>query len=147
MIKISLCEFVDEVMARKSISIDDVHRLNDDVMADGVMTREEADVLIALDRVVPNQCEQWGDTLAALLVDFVVWGARPTGMVRSEDAEWLATSLGAGGGPTKNALRIAFEIVREAHQVDEVLLSFIMRGLDGGNWRSMAPAELRAVAA
>lgn len=147
MIKISLCEFVDEVMARKSISIDDVHRLNDDVMADGVMTREEADVLIALDRVVTNQCEQWGDTLAALLVDFVVWGARPTGMVRSEDAEWLATSLGAGGGPTKNALRIAFEIVREAHQVDEVLLSFIMRGLDGGNWRSMAPAELRAVAA
>lgn len=147
MIKINLCEFVDEVMARKSISIDDVHRLNDDVMADGVMTREEADVLIALDRVVTNQCEQWGDTLAALLVDFVVWGARPTGMVRSEDAEWLATSLGAGGGPTKNALRIAFEIVREAHQVDEVLLSFIMRGLDGGNWRSMAPAELRAVAA
>ncbi|MDJ1157255.1 hypothetical protein QNA08_03250 [Chelatococcus sp. SYSU_G07232] len=147
MIKKSLREFADDVIDRRSISIVDVRMLNQDVMPDGIASREEADVLIALDRRIGEQCEEWGDALVALLVDFVVWGARPTGVVRSEDAHWLATSLGAGGGPTKTALRAAFEIVREAQQVDEALLAFVMNGLRSGTWRSVVPFEPRRRAA
>jgi len=120
--------FVDEILDRQCITAKDVAHIQRDILPDGITCREEADVLIALDRAVKHQDASFADCLVAMLVDFVVWGERPTGIVRGEDAHWLVTSLGAGGGPTVNALRVGMEIVREAQQVDEVLLAFLLRG-------------------
>jgi hypothetical protein len=126
MIKAQLRDFMESVVDRKMISDDDVAHLRRTVLEDGVTCREEAEALVALDRSLPSQ-ESWGDALTQLLVDFVVWGARPTGYVTAEDARWLASLLDAGG-PTDNAMRAAYAIVDEAQQVDEALLTFILRG-------------------
>jgi hypothetical protein len=57
----------------------------------------------------------------------VVWTSRPTGVVNRDLAQWLMTTLTVGEGPTSNAMRIAFEVVREAERCDEELISFAMR--------------------
>jgi hypothetical protein len=57
------------------------------------------------------------------VVDFAVWGARPTGYVDQDTARWLVATLSCGEGPSAAASRIAFEIVKEAEQVDEALLA------------------------
>ena len=124
MIGHELREFVDRVMDKRAIDDEDVKLLQRETLRDSVMTRNVVDVLIALDRAVPDTCEAFVDHLAALVVDYAVWESRPTGTIDADKAHWLVTTLSAGNGPTPAAQRIAFEIVREAERCDETLLSF-----------------------
>ena len=126
MIKAQLRDYIDRVMEAKRIGADDVRDLRHGIFADGLMSRSEAEALLALDRSVPAD-ESWAEAVTALMVDFVVWGSRPTGKVTADDAAWLAAVLDVGP-PTETALRIAYAIVEEAEQIDEALLSFILRG-------------------
>jgi hypothetical protein len=126
MIKVRLRDFMECVLDNKTISRDDVLTLQRDVLENGISCREEAEALLALDRTVAAD-ESWGEVLTRLMVDFVVWSARPTGYVTAEQARWLASLLDAGD-PTDNGMRIACAIVDEAQQVDEALLSVILRG-------------------
>ncbi|MFT0891147.1 hypothetical protein [Pseudochelatococcus sp. G4_1912] len=126
MINSKLRDFIDKAYDDRAITEWDVRSLLRHVLPDGIANREEANALIAIDRLVEKPCNAWGDVLIALLVDYVVWAERPTGVVRGDDAYWLVSSLGAAGGPTRTALRAAHEIVREAQEVDDVLLNFIL---------------------
>jgi hypothetical protein len=127
MIKNSLRVFVDGVVERKRIGIEDVRELSREILPDGIVSREEADVLVALDRALSDVDAAFADYLVASLVEFAVWTARPTGYVDQDTARWLETSLGCGTGPTPTAMRAAFEVVKEAQRVDEALLGFVMR--------------------
>jgi hypothetical protein len=126
MIKAHLRDYIERVLAAKRISGEDVIDLQRNVLPDGVMCRNEADALLALDRTLDADAT-WSDALTALLVDYVVWGSRPTGKVTQEDAHWLVASLDVGT-PTPTALKIAYAVAEEAEQVDEALLAFILRG-------------------
>ena len=125
MIKSSLQAFADHVLDTRIITADDVARLRRDILEDGVQTREEVDVLVALDRVATADAA-WAEFLLAEVVGFAVWTSRPTGLVDHDTARWLVTTLSCGHGPTRNAARIAFEVVREAQRVDEMLLTFVL---------------------
>jgi hypothetical protein len=131
MIKHSLEVFVNSALNRGQISVEDVRHLQRDVLADGIESRDECDVLIALDRAVADKAGAWSAFVIQAVVDYVVWTSRPTGMVDRETAQWLTTSLSAGTGPTNVALAIAFEVVRECERADEVLVTFVMRWARG----------------
>ena len=119
-----LREFVDRVMDRHAIDEHDVKMLQRDILNDIVVTRDIVDVLVALDRAVPQSSPAYADYLVALVVDFAVWENRPTGVIDRDKAHWLVTTLSAGEGPTATAQRIAFEIAREAEHCDETLIAF-----------------------
>ncbi|HEX2726250.1 MAG TPA: hypothetical protein VHN20_10555 [Beijerinckiaceae bacterium] len=127
MIDHSLAAFVARVGKRERICAEDVHELQRSILPEGLASREEADVLIALDRAVADQDPAWADFLVAEVVAFAVWTSRPTGYVDADTARWLSASLGCGTGPSETARRIAFEVVREAELVDEALLVFVLR--------------------
>ena len=126
MINPSLQIFIDEVLGRGVMTLEDLTRLRRGLLADGLGCREEADLLIALDRSDILLPEAWADALVTAVVDYAVWTERRTGHVSAEAASWLIASLGAGAGPTDTARRIAFEVVKEAQAVDESLLAFVM---------------------
>src|SRR5829696_9890070 len=66
----------------------------------------------------------------------------PTGYIDADTARWLVATLSAGHGPTENAARIAFEVVKEAEKADEALLAFAMRGAKNRTRRNeREPAE------
>ncbi len=136
-----LREFVDRVMDRRVISEEDVKMLQRDILADKVMTRDIVDLLIALDRAVPQSSQAYADYLVALTVDFAVWENRPTGMIDREKAHWLVTTLSVGDGPTETAQRIASEIVREAEHCDEALLVFAFGKGTGKDLMGPAPGS------
>jgi hypothetical protein len=136
MIRWSLESFIHTAMGRGEITRADVHALRRDVLPNGIETRDEADLLIALDRALPEKDESWRVFMIQTVVDFVVWSSRPTGRVDRETAEWLIASLGCGTGPSDTAAAIAFEIVREAEGSDEALVAWVMR------WRSRPTPEL-----
>jgi hypothetical protein len=119
-----LREFVDRVMDRRAIDEEDVKMLQRNILSDIVVTRDVVDILVALDRAVPQSCAAYADYLVALVVDFAVWENRPTGVIDRDKAHWLVTTLSAGEGPTAAAQRIPFEIAREAEHCDEALIAF-----------------------
>ena len=89
MITLQLREYVGRLVDAQEITAGDVKDLQRHVLEDGISTREEAEVLVALDRLLPAH-ESWRDALVTLMVDFVVWGTRPTGKVGGDEARWLA---------------------------------------------------------
>ena len=117
----SLCDFVGKTIRKNRIGFGDVRRLQRDILADGIASRADVESLIALDRGVGRADPAWAEYLVTAVVDFVVWGARPTGYVDADTADWLATSLSAGG-LTRTGRLIAREVVREAEAVERTLL-------------------------
>lgn len=125
MINLSLQVFCDRVVNAGRITAEDVTALVRHVLPEGLTNRDEADMLIALDRVATADTA-FGDYLVASVVDFAVWGTRPTGYIDAEMARWLVASLRNGSGPTPLAARIAREVVREAQASDEALIAFAL---------------------
>jgi hypothetical protein len=140
MIAWSLEEFINSTVARGEISRADVRVLQRDILPNGIGSRDEADVLIALDRAVHDKDPAWSAYAVSAVVQFVVWASRPTGRVDRETAQWLVQSLGCGMGPTEVALAIAFEIVRESEGSDEALVAFVLRW-GGGRTRELATGQ------
>jgi hypothetical protein len=123
MIRGSLYFFSRRVLKTKYISDSDVRTLERVIFSDGVTSRKEVEVLLHLARRVPAADPAWKGFLVKAVVDFVVWGARPTGYVDPDTARWL-TGLLAKRGTSRLARRIAREVVREAQQVDPRLTEF-----------------------
>ena len=131
MITWALESFIAGVQERGRIGRDDVRLLQRDILPNGVENRDEADVLIALDRALQDKDESWSAFMVQAIVDYVVWASRPTGRIDRDTADWLVASLGCGTGPTDVALAIAFEAVRESDGADERLVAFVMRSTAG----------------
>jgi len=130
MIQISVEQFCNHAVSAGAIAPEDLVALKREVLPDGITCREEADLLIALERAVPAS-EGFADFLVAMVVDYVVWGERSTGYVDRETAGWLAASLSGRAGPSPVGARIAQEIVREAQGSAEALTAF---ALEANRW-------------
>ena len=118
----SLRDFVSKAVEHDRILFGDLRRLQRDILPARITTREEAEALIALDRV-RRADRAWREYLVVTIRDFVVWGLSPAGQMDRAKAEWLISSLSRHAS-TKTARVITREIVREAHKVDQILLAF-----------------------
>jgi hypothetical protein len=98
------------------VSFADVRKLQRELLPDGIATREEAELLIGLDRAIGAAHPAWAGYLVGAVVEFVVWGSRPTGCIDQETARWLVSWL-KSDSPTGTAQRIACEAIDEAHDV------------------------------
>ena len=121
----ALHAFVDRVLAAGRISSDEVRHLHREILPDGIPSRAVADALLALDRTL-EAGPLWSDFLTPAVVNYAVWGLRPTGVVNAETANWLLTALTIGE-PTPTALRILEEILSEAEEIDPALLLYAWR--------------------
>src|SRR4051794_22990204 len=130
MINSSLQSFASNVQKAGRISFGDVQRLQRDILPDGISSREEAELLLTLEQTISRADRAFADWLVATMVDFVVWGLRPTGTVDAETAAWLAPFL-VGQGATKTMRRLARELAAEAEQGGTALPSPDLNGPSG----------------
>jgi hypothetical protein len=114
MISKALNHFATKIAAKNRIGFGDVRRLQRDILPDGLMTREEAELLLALDRSIGRADRAWSEFLVGAVVEFVVWSERPTGQVDEDMTRWLAGVLGSGP-LTRSGRLITLEIAREAN--------------------------------
>ena len=112
MINSSLQAFASNVQKAGRISFGDVQRLQRDILPDGISSRAQAELLLTLDQSVRRADRAFADWLVAMMVDFVVWGTRPTGVIDGETAAWLTPFL--GGQRTRTMRRLARELAAEA---------------------------------
>lgn len=125
MTMISVQQFCNHAVSAGTISDEDLLVLKREVLPDGFMNREDADLLIALERAVIVS-DAFADFLVASVVDFAVWGTRPTGYIDRDVAAWLAASLSGRDGPSPVGARIAMEVIREAQGSAESLMAFAL---------------------
>src|SRR5688572_25830035 len=88
----ALNAFVSKATARRRITFGDVRRLQRDILPEGVTSREEAELLITLDRSVLEADRSWADYLVETIMDYVVWVEEPTGSI---DDDTVLASRGA----------------------------------------------------
>jgi hypothetical protein len=146
MINSSLSEFTNKAREKNRISFGDVQRLQRNILPGGIGSREEAELLIDLDRDVARTDAAWSGFLIATLVDFVVWAERPTGIVDEDTARWLMALLTAksAGAVTRTARLIAREIVEEAQTFENDALALLASTLAQPKARQAERGSARA---
>ncbi len=130
MINSSLQTFANKAQEAGRISFGDVKRLQRDILPDGISSREEVELLLTLDQTVDRADRAFADWLVAMMVDFVVWGTRPTGVIDGETAAWLTPFL-EGQRTTKTMRRLARELAAEADHSGTALPSPALNGTSG----------------
>ena len=130
MINSSLQALASDVQMAGRISFNDVKRLQRDILPDGISSRAQAELLLTLEQTVNRADRAFADWLVAMMVDFVVWGLRPTGSVDAETAAWLKPFL-VGQRATKTMRRLARELAAEADHCSTALPSPASNGASG----------------
>jgi len=138
----SLRDFVSRTVEHKRIRFGDLRRLKRDILPARITTREQAEVLIALDSSIDKADREWRRYLITTVGDFPIWGSPPAGRMDGDKAEWLAAALQAGSS-RKTARAITREIVREAPELDGAALQVLSMNLRGRRVRGdLAPPSL-----
>ena len=106
----SLQDFVCRAMAQNRISFGDLRRLRRDILPDGITTREQAEMLLALDLAVERADKGWSGYLVSGVRDLVL-SAAPPGCIDADTTRWLVSALNASS--PKMARAIAREILRK----------------------------------
>ena len=105
---------VSAMILGRRVSAQDVAWLRREVFADGEVTREAADELFAVARARMKNAPEWTELFVELITDYVVWQARPTGVVSDEQAEWLLGK--ADECRSLEALAALVNVLAEAHR-------------------------------
>ena len=123
MVSTSLREFIALTERDRRIRFGDLKRLERDILPARITTREEAEMLIGLDRTIERADRDWSAYLIRTVKDFVVWGMSPSGSVDRDKAEWLIEALSLGGA-TRTGRIIAREVACTAWPVSDALIAF-----------------------
>ena len=74
----SLRDFVFRAVEHKRIRFGDLRRLKRDILPARITTREQAEVLIALDSSLDKADREWRRYLIGTIRDYVIWGSPAT---------------------------------------------------------------------
>ena len=129
------------ILGRK-VTAQDVAWLRREVFADGEVTRDTADELFEVARARMNNAPEWTELFVELITDYVVWQARPTGVVSEAQAEWLLRR--ADECQSVEALAALVNVLAEAHRAPQWFVDAVKARANGG-WPG-ADEALRAAA-
>lgn len=123
-------DLVASLVARGSISDDDVLALRRSVFRDGVVDAREADMVFALERECRDKSPGWTAFYCEALTDYIVRQREPRGYVDDATADMLMQRIVEDGrihGPTELALLV--NVVHRAEKVPPALRVFILEAV------------------
>jgi hypothetical protein len=107
---------------------------------DEVISRVEAEALLALDRGQKNSAASWRDFIADAIADHLL-SAKPTGAITPEKADWLIAVLApAGEIETVTAVETLLRTMEAAREVPAALAVFAISQLQGAIIKGEGPA-------
>ncbi len=121
----ALQALTDDLATRGRVSADDALRLRREVFPDGVVSRDEADALIALEARVANSDDAWAQTFAEAIADHVL---QEGPNVSDESAAWLAARFGAVA-PREAELEALLKVLERADSAPDSLHAFVRERL------------------
>ncbi len=105
----------------------DVILLRKFAFADGVTTRDQADAMIALHRLCPDQCAEWEAFFIESIAAFAVFEEAPVGRLDEQNATWLIHMFSMDGTVASAAeLDMLVHAVELATETAESLSTFLL---------------------
>jgi hypothetical protein len=127
----------------RRVSAMDVAWLRREVFADGPVSREAADELFAVERAGLANAPEWTQFFVEMIVEHIVWQARPSGVVSEAQAEWLIER--ADECASVNALAALVAGLGEAHRAPAWFLAAV-RARAARGWSGVEAALAAASA-
>lgn len=93
----ALLTLSEHIAADRFISAEEAFQLRQAIFPDGVVSRQEADVLISLEGRVANSDEAWSLAFVEAIVDHVLQSGEYPGHVDENTTSWLMARLGDDG--------------------------------------------------
>lgn len=81
----------------------------------GLRSFRDAEALFSIEQSVPAKDQSWSELFVELVVDFVVWGERPTGVLTNDGAAWLLAQFDQK--PTLAGVATLIAVLDDAHDV------------------------------
>ena len=93
----AMAKLAEEIVSN-GIDADEVLRLRKEVFGDGIITRDEADLLFHLnEQAAQGNDEAWEDFFVEALSTYFVWKQEPQGYLSDEDAHFLVERITRDG--------------------------------------------------
>jgi hypothetical protein len=119
----ALMSLADDLAADRRISADEALRMRKEIFPDGVVTRQEADVMVALQDRVANTDEAWASAFVEAIVDHVLQSGVYPGHVDEGTVTWLIASFGHEGA-AETELETVLKVLERAESAPESLSAF-----------------------
>lgn len=113
----------DGIATNRSISAEDALRARHDILLKGLVSREDAEVLIALEARVAEGAEAWAQAFVEALTDHVLQSGVYPGHVDEPTAAWLIAMF--SDRPRVNELEALVKILERAESAPESLRDFV----------------------
>lgn len=118
---------IAELIEKKRVTDEDVLRLRRDVYRDGVVNREEARDIFALDHQVEDKPESWREFFVEALADYLVAQEAPRGYISNANAEWLVDAISHDGVVDyRTELELLIKTMEKATSVPPHLSAFAL---------------------
>lgn len=113
--------------AKNRIQSEDVIMLRREVFGDGVVTRQEAEALFALDASCDDKCPEWPTFFCEAITDFIVHQEKPAGYISEENAAWLVRAVSRDGMvDTATELELLIKALEAARSAPESLSAYAL---------------------
>ncbi len=113
-------KLVDRLAADGRVTAEEAFELRQAVFPDGVVSRAEAEALIALDARVASTDAHWASAFVEGLVDYAM---RDGGHVDAQTADWLIAAFGPEGA-RETEIEAVLKVLERAESAPEALCAF-----------------------
>ena len=119
---------VADVLARKTITADDVLSFRRSVYGDGIAVPGEIDRLFAIDEGTVERDPSWRQLFVEVGTDYLVDQVEPRGYVSEENADWLMSRIGRDDVvKTGTELELLVRVLEKAQTSPERLVAFALK--------------------
>ncbi|MGI9401547.1 MAG: hypothetical protein ACR2O0_09860 [Rhizobiaceae bacterium] len=125
--RVSAENFVGILAEENKISPKDVLYFRGEVFRDGVVSRQEADALLAMNSQVAEKCQEWNEFFVEALTEYTVFQAEPRGYVTVDNAQWIIDAVNADGRvEAASELELLVRILSKSNSSPEMLVGFTL---------------------
>lgn len=112
------------------MSESDALRIVNEIYADGIVSRSEAETLFRLNETLSASDANWSSRFQEALADFLLTREAPEGWVTDEEADWLiAQAKMDADAPSVTELDLFVTILRKAEGAPEHLAHFVLSAI------------------
>lgn len=119
-----------KVQSLGQVSAEEATRVVNDVMMDGIITRNEADNLFLLNQALAGADPVWDERFVECIKDYLLNDEEPLGWVSDDECDWLMERIRFDGEVrTSTELDLMLALLRHAEGAPERLSRFALRAV------------------
>lgn len=131
---------VDDIVARGTIKDSDIAACRRVLYEDGVISCDEAELVLKLNERCPNKAAAWDEFFIEAITDYIVFQERPQGYVTATNAHWLIDRIAHDGKLIKRAdLDLIVNVLDKARWAPVSLVKFALEHVKSTVISGMGP--------